>query len=182
MSPTGSLLLALLFGALVSADALLQTEAMAKRAAAAGVASRRLWAAHFAQLFLLTAGFLLFAWTRLHFASASVPSWLEFLLLLAGAWVAHGAVDLFLPRSRLAEPVKVLALVGCVLLLQPRHPEWSLLTQGPILFLGQPVPIESFARNVILLFGLAWCGLAWRERRRLLWRLALVVALAVGTL
>lgn len=182
MSPTTIFLAALLLGALVSADSLLQTEAMARRARAAGDASKRLWAAHFAQLALLTTAFLFFAWTRLHFATASVPSFLEFLTLAAVATLAHIAIDLGVRPSSLGDPLKVLALALSALLLQSRHPEWSLLTQGPVIFLGSPVALESMARYITLLFGLSWAGLVFRQRRLFAVRLLLVLLLVLASL
>jgi hypothetical protein len=182
MSPTASFFAALLLGALVAADALLQTEALARRARAAGAATRRLWTAHLAQLALLNVGFLLFAWTRLYFAAASLPSWPEFAVAGSVAIGTHALVDWTVRRAELAEALKVLGLVGAALALEFRHPEWKLMVQGPIVFLGQPVALQSFARNVTLLFGLSWAGLAWRRRPLALLRVLVVLALLAATL
>lgn len=163
MSPLGSLLVASLFASLVAADALLSTESMARHAREAALPARRLWLAHFGQLILLTVLALVFAWSRLHFSNASTPSFAELLLLGAFACAAHAGADLGLRQAWLAEAIKVPLLAVAGLLLQLRHAEWSLLAQGPIVFLGQAQAPETLARNVILLFGLAWAGLAYRR-------------------
>lgn len=179
MSSITALLTALGLGALLFADALLQSERMAR----AAHPLRSLWWAHAGHVLLAQIALLAFGWTRLHFSPASAPAPWE-LLLLAVAWsVAHLAFDILLIRRRLlGELLKALSLLPIAWLLQMRHGEWTALAQGPILFLGQSVPIASFALNLTLFFGLAWTGLAWRERSLALTRLSLsiLLALAVG--